>query len=427
MLSWTEDPAATRTFTWQDSAGVSRAWLRWGRTPLSEAGRTEAAVVASGAGRVRFEATARGLSPGSEYYYSLGAEETGWSAPVSFTTAPALPDSFSFLFLGDINPAAVSEYDDWGLLLAEAAERSPDLAFALLGGDMVESGRPEEWDGFLTNAAPVFSRLPLLSVNGNHESNYIGGKPLEYLNIFALPRNGPPGFEEEFYSFDYGPAHIIVLNSHVYSGEQNLSEAELTALSEWIRQDLAASPAVWKIAAFHHPAYALARDTVSDGVRANWAPLLEAGGVQLALVGHQHVYSRSRPLTDGAADYENGVVYIMGNSGLKFYTTADESFSERIVYGAANYQVVSLSAEALTATTFAAGGAELDAVTLAARGPSGPGRADVSGDGRADFQDMWLVEEAILAGQAAAELDVNGDGTVDILDAQAAYLGGSGS
>jgi 3',5'-cyclic AMP phosphodiesterase CpdA len=72
----------------------------------------------------------------------------------------------------------------------------------------------------------------------------------------------------------------------------------------------------------HHHAYALAADTVSAAALSDWAPLLKAGGVDLVFCGHQHVYVRSYPLRAGQIDYENGITYVVGNAGQKFYSKA---------------------------------------------------------------------------------------------------------
>jgi hypothetical protein len=84
-------------------------------------------------------------------------------------------------------------------------------------------------------------------------------------------------------------------------------------------------------------------------------------------VGHQHVYSRLKPLTGGAPDYEDGVVYIMGNSGLKHYSSADESLAERTIYDTPTYQLVSLDGDSMTVQTFDGNGNELDFIALSPR------------------------------------------------------------
>ena len=92
----------------------------------------------------------------------------------------------------------------------------------------------------------------------------------------------------------------------------------------------------------------------------NWAPIFEQYGVDLVLVGHQHVYSRSYPMYQGSIDYEKGVTYIMGDSGQKFYSSADERYSEKTIYNTSTYQVVHIDGNTMEVLTYDAGGNELD-------------------------------------------------------------------
>ncbi|MDR2615699.1 MAG: metallophosphoesterase, partial [Oscillospiraceae bacterium] len=136
-------------------------------------------------------------------------------------TEPEEGDAFSFLYFGDIQVTQSAEYDfaEWGRLAKSAVRSHPDAAFALQGGDIVESGIDRaQWDAFIKNTDDALGDMPFFPTNGNHESNFFGGKPELYLEVFELPENGPEGFSEEFYSFDYGDAHITVLNSWVFSG-----------------------------------------------------------------------------------------------------------------------------------------------------------------------------------------------------------------
>ncbi|MDR3278176.1 MAG: metallophosphoesterase [Oscillospiraceae bacterium] len=287
---------------------------------------------------------------------------------------PAAPlegaESFTFLYFGDIQVVenAAADFAAWGALAKSAVKANPGVAFALQGGDIVESGIDRaQWDAFLANADAALGDIPFFPTNGNHESNFLSGKPELYLEMFDLPQNGPEGFKGEFYSFDYGDTHVLILNSWVFSGEQRLTEDDLAALDVWVADDLKSSDAAWKIAVTHVPLYPVHSDTTGEKARAHWAPLFEQYGVSLALVGHQHVYSRLKPLTDSAVDYENGVTYIMGNAGRKFYDAADESLAERTVYNTPTYQLVRVDGNSLTVQTFDGDGNELDYIALSPR------------------------------------------------------------
>lgn len=301
------------------------------------------------------------------------AAEGGNTPQIINSTVPQAADGetgFAFLYFGDIQvtQSAGEDYAAWARLVSGALAGRPGTAFALQGGDIVESGIDRaQWDSFFSEAAPALNGTPFFPVNGNHESNFLSGKPELYLELFDLPKNGPQGFVEEFYSFDYANAHFVMLNSWIFSGEQTMTEDDYRAVDEWIASDLSKSDATWKIAVTHVPVYAVHSDVTSDKMRERWAPIFERYGIDLCFVGHQHVYSRLKPLTDGAEDYEDGVTYIMGNSGLKFYDSADESLAERTIYNVPTYQLAEVDGGALTVRTFGADGNELDFISLEPR------------------------------------------------------------
>ena len=378
MLSWTNDPTTSMTITWvadtDNTADTIASSVRYStdRTlaDFEEIAATHApnnsAIDNDG---VRFTATLFDLTPATTYWYVLGYGDT-WSEAASFTTAEPAAESFSFLYFGDIqvNSSAAPEFAAWGELAKAAYTRNPAAAFALQGGDIVESGiSAEQWAMFTNAATDTFSQIPFMPTNGNHESNFPSGKPELYLDTFALPTNGPEGFAEEFYSFDYGNAHILVVNDWVFSGEQRLTDTQQAMLDVWVEADLVLSDATWKIVVTHVPIYAIHSDATANKAREHWLPLFEKYGVSLMLVGHQHVYSRLKPLSGGRIDYENGIVQIMGNSGQKHYSSADETLAERTIYNTTNYQTISIDGNSMTVQTFDTDGNEMDYAALSPR------------------------------------------------------------
>ena len=62
-------------------------------------------------------------------------------------------------------------------------------------------------------------------------------------------------------------------------------------MAQWLQSDLAATNQQWIIAALHHPIYASSGN--GGDMRENFVPILEAGGVDLVMYGHNHTYIRS--------------------------------------------------------------------------------------------------------------------------------------
>lgn len=393
ILSWTGDPKTTMTVSWQTEPDAPDGWVEYGTsTSLSGAKKISAVNVelTSGIalGAAVEQAALTGLTPGTTYYYRVG-NKTAKSEIRHFQTAQSEEPSFSFLYMGDVQ-TGTGEDGKWKSLLETAAQNNPGLAFGVLGGDIVDSGiSADQWKRVLGSATGVFSQIPMMTTNGNHESNFPGGKPELYLDLMALPQNGPEGFSEEFYSYDYGNCHMLVLNSWVFSGEQGLGSADYQRLNSWIADDLHTSDAVWKVVVMHHPVYSLASDKVAAAVKRSWEPLFEANGVSLVLCGHQHVYSRSYPMADGRIDFTDGITYVMGNASQKFYSTADETYQAKTVYNTSTYQVVRVDGNSLTVQSYDETGNLLDFTSLLPR------------DGQKIFSDVpgeaWYAEAVSAA------------------------------
>jgi len=123
-----------------------------------------------------------------------------------------------------------------------------------------------------------------------------------FFENFVLPSagesGGVPSGTESFYSVDYGNVHIVVLNTIGVDVTSN------GTMLSWLTQDLAATSAEWIIAVIHHSPYSKGShdsdtDPVMVAVRENILPVLEAGGLDLAIGGYSHDYERSF-LVDGA-------------------------------------------------------------------------------------------------------------------------------
>ena len=348
ILTWTTDPATSQTITWLMS-GNSPAGIQYSEADKFNGDFESALQIEVGGGEFdsthfRYTANITGLLPDTTYVYRVG-REGAWSQPLSFTTA-ADTETFSFLYMGDVQ----SGYAEWGKVLTSVYQEYP-VRFSLLGGDLTDN--ENEWGQFLDAATRAFSRIPVMPTMGNHDG-YM------YLEFFALPDNGPGGFEQTVYSFDYGNAHFVILDS-----SNNTDEG----IKQWLQQDLQNTDETWKFVVFHHPAYPVASDYkgIDQSIRENWIPILEQYNVDMVFVGHQHMYMRTYPIYQGEVqtDPESyGIVYVMGNAGSKTYAGGGDFPYIAKEQTGSNYQVIDIDGNVLTLTSKKTNGDLIEAYTI---------------------------------------------------------------
>lgn len=241
-----------------------------------------------------------GLDADSRYFYSVGGDI------YHFRTSP-LPGSDRPVRLwvqGDAGraiPTTMLGRDaalQWSAIHPRGTLPAIDL-WLTTGDNAYRSGKDEEFQKNLFEAYPtLLPTVPYLPVHGNHDA-----RRNAFYRLFTFPTRGEAGGEpsgsEHYFSLDYGQVHLVFLDS-----EGDLAKG--SAMLAWLQRDLATSRQPWIIALLHHPPYTRGShdsDSLFDSrgrlrsVRENVVPILEQGGVDLALFGHSHVYERSHLLS----------------------------------------------------------------------------------------------------------------------------------
>jgi predicted phosphodiesterase len=263
-----------------------------------------------------------GLHPDTVYYFICG-EIDNWSQEISFKTGPISASHTRFIATGD----SYSNLTMRNTLSENFAARSPD--FVLASGDFVNRGDNHYlWDNFFNHIQKIWTTpeglfIPIVPGIGNHD--VMGGPAPAYdydyttwFERFELPGN------EQWYSLDWGPdIHIIVLNS-----EQSNNPQQTT----WLASDLAANEdALWKIVMFHKNAVP-GRHTTDRGVLNNWVPLFDKYHVDIVFQGHNHYYTRSKPLINAiipVEEYQDGTIYVItAGWGSDLYQLIDGAWIE---------------------------------------------------------------------------------------------------
>ncbi len=272
--------------------------LRGGAEPFTEIDIDEREFADTG--NRLFEARIDDLRPGTSYQYVLAANDTpvrdGW-----FTTAPATLDRpLSFVVGGDMGTAEA-------VPVCRVAGREDPL-FALVGGDLAYGNGREayKWYDWLDNWAelvvsPDGRSIPIIAAIGNHERRGFrireSAAPF-YFSLFDLP-SGDSNFAVDF--ADY--LSILVLDSN--------HAREVEDQTGWLRRNLAQREEVPGLfAIYHRPAWGTGVKGNIEEIQEEWCPLFEEYQVDCVFENDHHVYKRTRKITGGVPDDENGILYI---------------------------------------------------------------------------------------------------------------------
>lgn len=324
ILSWAADPATTVTITWRTKAGIEKSLVEY--APGSH-GNSFPAGFRLAVGKASLLKTNLGdfsihtvtitnLKPGTSYLYRV-SDGIRWSRIYSFTTADENTKRFTAVVFGD-SQCSLKNYSVWRETLLTAWKREKPQ-FIINTGDLVDNGSDQRhWDAWFAAGEGILEGLPEMPATGNHEYSWhdAGRLPHSFLSQFTLPENGPPGLKELVYSFDYGTAHFVILDSQV------LGNTSLLKLQQnWLRNDLTRTKKKWKIVVFHRPPYYSKTDRPNDDVKDAFCRIIEENHVDLVLNGHDHAVMRSYPIANGktVAPSKGTVYLIAGRSGEKTY------------------------------------------------------------------------------------------------------------
>lgn len=361
-LTWSGDPATTQTIQWRAGRTVERGVVQYKpkqaaadapwQTVAAEKAVIKDRLLANDPVCHRFTAALTNLEPGTAYVYRVGVPDSeNWSAEAAFTTAPASPEPFTFVYIGDTHRSP-----EWGNMLGEAFARHPETAFYLIGGDLVSTGLyRDDWDHFFEYSTEVFRQRPVVPCIGNHDDQDGLGAWM-YLEMFGLPQNGPAEAQpERLFSFEYGNALIVILDI----------DTPLETQAAWLEEQLANTKAAWKFVMFHFPPYAPTDDY--PGIRAAWCPLFDKYHVDMVFSGHVHHYLRSKPLREGQPvdSPAAGTIYLI-SIGIpsRDWSGDGPAYAEVIFSGPALYQTLHIDGNTLEFRAYSADGEERDRLTI---------------------------------------------------------------
>jgi hypothetical protein len=256
-----------------------------------------------------------------------------------------------------------------GLAVRRALRQTPDAAFMLFAGDLINrADNDAEWGEWFDMDAHRLAETPSLMTPGNHEYMKPQGSTPQMLAPqwrlqFTLPENGPSDMlTETVYRVDYQGVRIISLDADMIDEDPQAARDQVA----WLERQLADNPSRWTVVFLHYPLYSTARGRSGEELRAVLQPLFDRYHVDLVLAGHDHTYGRGRP-------HDQGPVYMVSNVGPKQYPLGDLNWTERKASGVQVFQQVEAAGDRLTVRAFTMDGALYDAFQLDKPG-AGPAR-----------------------------------------------------
>jgi hypothetical protein len=336
----------------------------------------------AGGGQRSQKATISGLQENTAYVYRVGSA-AAWSKAYDLKTQ-AFSGDYNFLLFGDPQIGASGDVANdqlgWQKTLDSATTKFPKSEFLFSAGDQVEHAANEtEYDAFL--APDQLRSLPLSPINGNHD---VGSKAYEqHYNVpnfdskSGAATSATSSGGDHWYIFK--DVLYIILNSNSQDTASHKAFVEKVVAEQ-------GDKVKWKIVGFHHSIYSVAahaNDTDIIARRAALPTILSDVDIDLVLMGHDHVYTRSYLINDGlvAEDTkqavqgtvkpkEGDVLYVTANSasGSKYYDIRNQKYDFAAVTNQEylrNYSNVEVTDKALTVTTYRSdAGTEVDKVTL---------------------------------------------------------------
>ncbi len=310
----------TATIVWRtDVASPADSRVQYGVDALDQVALGAGVVPPSNDGARDHFVAIDGLLPATTYRYDVGTVtggvQGGGTEDHHFRTAPAVGAGapFTAWFLGDSGIDSATQRTVRDAMLTHTGETPPDL-FLHVGDIAYHNGTDSEFtDNHFAQYAGILRNTPFWPAIGNHEANTSDSTTQTgaYFEAFVLPSQAEAGGAvsetEAYYAFDHGNVHFVALDTA--DSSLAVGSAQLT----WLAADLASTQQDWVIAFFHHPPYSKGQHDSDNpfnsggrlrDARENMVPVLEAGGVDLVVAGHSHLYERSY-LLDSAHGYGN--------------------------------------------------------------------------------------------------------------------------
>ena len=271
------------TVLWQLDV-TNACTLDWGLTTSYGMGSVGTTEYNTGTDGHQHKSTITGLTPGTKYFYRVTAGTLQGLG--SFRSAPAATATkVKFFMYGDTrnNPGTQDTVN--ARMIAKYTADPNYQSITLFSGDgpdygTTETGWTRDWfNQTMPNMVAFKANVPFAFAQGNHEIQVgtpnggdLYGKYYPYVLVGS-----------HYFSFDYGPAHILILDQYGPGYNGSMSAAQVA----WVAADLAATSKDWKFLVFHAPGWTGSSRTNSQ-IRTDIQPLCVTYNVAICFASHEH-------------------------------------------------------------------------------------------------------------------------------------------
>jgi chitodextrinase len=263
--------------------------------------------------------TISGLVGDTSYPYTVTSGSVTGTG--TLRTAATAGQTFSFAAIGDYgggSPGELQNANNIGTAGTQFIQTLGDNIYPAAGlPDPDFSTVYSDFDGrFYKQFNPVIKNQTFFPANGNKE--YYGDGA--FWNNFPMP-----GSNHSWYSYDWGNAHILVLDSEMAIDPNSAQFA-------FAQADLVGHQGnTWRIVAIQRPPYSSSSaNSSSVPVRQFLVPLFQTQNVDLVLSGNSHNYERTFPLKNDVPVSSGGITYIVsggGGNGFNTFQLAQPAYS----------------------------------------------------------------------------------------------------
>jgi len=277
-----------------------------------------------------------GLSPNTLYHYRALQNGTT-TGEAAFRTAPNPGTSYRFAWMADFR-TGVTVHDSIAKRVKEA-----NPVMSLYGGDLGINSKYSSFKEqfFRPQELALIAGVPFFNTPGNHE------RWTPNTRAFTQAPSSSSG-TQEYYSFDYGDMHVLVLNNE-------LPYDEASPQYQFAVRDLSSTTRAWKVVIAHRPAYCAGGHGEDDGMKKLSENVFVPNHVNVVFNGHSHFFQHN---------LVNGIHHmIIGSAGAPLY---DIKTAPYVIKSAKdyNYGIIDVTSSSFNLMVYNNRGMPLDTLLL---------------------------------------------------------------